>query len=330
MATSRPFAYNPSQTAVPGAIQVGDLSVVTDINSWERGNLQWWMGPEEDSGYVVAAPVPSQDYPTPVGNSGSVMFWRSGSKTSEELILVANIALGSSYSTVSAALSALSSAGYWSSYAEIVTADLTMRLDASNSSSYPGSGSTWFDLAGTQDNISLVNSPAYTSGSPSYFSFNGSTQRGSGTALNVIPATSYTKSLWFYLNAYVDNNLVSSDTGGHFMFFAGGNKLYSGHANWGSYTLYPSVTSFSLNTWYYAALTFNTTDGFNLYVNGSFDSSYTADKSARGGNGSTNLASFGAGNLLNGRIAKVYTYSRSLSSAEVLQNFNADKAEFGL
>jgi hypothetical protein len=329
MPIARPFAYNPSQTVISGATQSGDLAIATQTLDWNSTGLSWWMGPDEENAYIVAAPYPAGDFPTPIGNVGTVSFW-SSAKTDSDFIALATQLLGSSHATASLASDALFAAGYWTSYAEIVTADLTMRLDASNSSSYPGIGSTWFDLAGTQDNISLVNSPAYTSGSPSYFSFNGSTQRGSGTALNVIPATSYTKSLWFYLNAYVDNNLVSSDTGGHFMFFAGGNKLYSGHANWGSYTLYPSVTSFSLSTWYYAALTFNTTDGFNLYVNGSFDSSYTADKSARGGNGSTNLASFGAGNLLNGRIAKVYTYSRSLSSAEVLQNFNADKAEFGL
>lgn len=67
-----------------------------------------------------------------------------------------------------------------------------------------------------------------------------------------------------------------------------------------------------------------------LYINGLQDSTYTANKTAHGGNSSTNIASFGGGNLLNGRIAKVYCYNRSLTASEVLQNFNADKSEFGL
>ena len=41
----------------------------------------------------------------------------------------------------------------------LVTSGLTLQLDAGNSTSYPGSGTTWTDLAGTQQNITLVNSP---------------------------------------------------------------------------------------------------------------------------------------------------------------------------
>ncbi len=206
---------------------------------------------------------------------------------------------------------------------------LVLKLEASNLSSYPGNGTTWFDLAGTQQNITLLNSPSFTSGTPSYFTFDGTNQRGAGNA-GVIPQTTYTKSVWFYLNANADNNLVSSQSGGHFMYFASGNKLYSGHANWANYAAYPSTTSFNLNTWYNATLTFNTTDGMKLYVNGSLDSTYTANKTARDGDGYVNIASFGAGNLLNGRISKVYCYDRSLTSTEVQQIYNFDKSHFGM
>ena len=211
----------------------------------------------------------------------------------------------------------------------VVTSNLTLYLDASNPSSYPGSGSTWFDLQSPQQNITLVNSPTYTSTAPSYFTFNGSTQRGAGSGA-VLSSTTYTKSVWFYLNAYTDNNLVSSDTGGHYMFFQGSNRLYSGNTNWAGFpSNFPSVATFSLNTWYNATITFNTTDGMKLYVNGVFDSSYTTIKTAFTGNGSTNIAAFGAGNFLNGRIAKVFCYDRSLTEQEVVQNYNATKASFG-
>ena len=212
----------------------------------------------------------------------------------------------------------------------IVTTNLTLQLDANNASSYPGSGTTWFDIAGTAQNITLVNSPTYTSASPSYFTFNGSTQYGSGTG-TVLSSTTYTKSVWFYLNAYVDNNIVSSATGGHYMFFQGGNRMYNGHSNWAGFpSNYPSTATFSLNTWYNAALTFNTTDGMKLYINGNLDSSYTTIKTAFTGDGSVNIANYGGSNLLNGRIARVYCYDRSLTAAEVLQNYNATKTVFGL
>jgi hypothetical protein len=44
----------------------------------------------------------------------------------------------------------------------IVTDGLTLRLDAGNLDSYPGNGDTWTDIAGTEDNITLINSPTYT------------------------------------------------------------------------------------------------------------------------------------------------------------------------
>lgn len=212
----------------------------------------------------------------------------------------------------------------------IVTSGLTLHIDAGNSSSYGGSGTTWTDIAGTADNITLVGSPAFTSGTPSYFSFNGSSQYGSGSATNILPSTSYTKIVWFYLNSFADNNLVSSATGGHFIFFNSSNKMYCGHANWSSYIDFPSITTFSLSTWYFAALTFTTADGMKLYINGSLDNTYTTNKTARGGNGSINIATFGGGNLLNGRISKVLCYNRAITAAEALQNFNADKSIFGL
>lgn len=216
---------------------------------------------------------------------------------------------------------------------QLVTSGLTLNLDAGNLASYPGSGSTWTDLAGTADNISLVNSPTYTSGTPAYFTFNGSNQYGTGSSANVVPTTAYTKSVWFYLNGYLDNNLVSG--GGHFMFMgASTNRIYCGHANWntlgGTYIDYPSTATISLGTWYYAVLTFTTTDGMTLYINGSQDSTYTARKNAHAGDGSTNIATFNGGNLLNGRIAQVHCYNRALTAAEVLQNYNATKATYGL
>jgi hypothetical protein len=212
----------------------------------------------------------------------------------------------------------------------IVTDGLTLRLDASNSTSYPGSGTTWTDIAGTEQNITLVNAPTYTSGTPSYFTFNGSNQRGSGAGA-VLSSTSYTKSVWFYLNSYTDNNLVSSETGGHYMFFGGGTKMYAGNSNWAGFpNNLQSITTFSLSAWYNATITFNTTDGMKLYVNGTIDTTYTTVKTAYTGDGSTNIASYGIGNLLNGRISKVYCYNRSLTADEVLQNYNFDKSQFGL
>lgn len=217
----------------------------------------------------------------------------------------------------------------WSS-STLVSSGLTLKLDAADISSYPGSGDTWTDLAGTQQNITLVNAPTFTSEIPSYFTFNGVNQYGVGTGA-VVPQLAYSKCVWFYLDSYAtNNNLVSGYVGGHFMYLSGTNRVYSGHANWGNYAAYPSTSTFSLNQWYNVVLTFNTSEGMTLYVNGVQDSTYTANKTQHTGDESTEIASFAGDNLLSGRIAKVYCYNRSLTAVEVLQNYNADKSKFGL
>jgi hypothetical protein len=214
----------------------------------------------------------------------------------------------------------------------IVTANLVLNLDAGDTLSYPGTGTTWTDLAGTAQNLTLVGSPTHTSGTSGYFTFNGSTQRAAGADTGVVNSTVYTKSAWFYLNGYQDNNIVSGD--GHFIYMGAqasiDKKIYSGHANWGSFTAYPSSATINLNTWYNVTLTFSTTNGMTLYINGALDSTYTVQKTAMPGTGTVNIAAYSTGNFLNGRVSKVLVYNTELTAADVLQNYRAIAWRYGL
>ena len=210
--------------------------------------------------------------------------------------------------------------------------NLVLRLDPDNATSYPGSGTTWTDLAAPAQNLTLFNSPTYTSGTPSYFTFNGSNQYALSAATGIVNTTAYTKSAWFYLNGYQDNNIFSGD--GHFIYMGPqasiDKKIYCGHSDWGSFTAYPSAATINLNTWYNVTLTFSTANGMTLYINGAQDSTYTAQKTAHPGTGSASIAAYVAGNFLNGRIGKVYCYNVELTAGQVLQNYNNDKATYGL
>jgi hypothetical protein len=62
---SRPFAYNTGAT-IPGTIQIGDLAIGTPTNGFVATGLDWWNGPSESTGYIIAKPVPSTEQPTPV------------------------------------------------------------------------------------------------------------------------------------------------------------------------------------------------------------------------------------------------------------------------
>ena len=55
----------------------------------------------------------------------------------------------------------------------IVTNGLVLCLDAANSKSYPGSGTTWTDLSGRGNNGTLVNGVGYNSGNLGSLVFDG-------------------------------------------------------------------------------------------------------------------------------------------------------------
>jgi len=60
MSTLRPFAYNPSQTPISGTIQIGDLAIGYPTIGFSNTGLQWWNGPNEDLGYVIAKTASNQ------------------------------------------------------------------------------------------------------------------------------------------------------------------------------------------------------------------------------------------------------------------------------
>lgn len=213
-----------------------------------------------------------------------------------------------------------------------VTSGLTMWLDANNPASYPGSGATWTDLSGNGADQTLVGAPTYNAGTPSYFTFDGISQYSTGSTPFVLPPNTYTKMVWFQITLGADNNLISSNTGGHYMFFSGSSTLWAGNANVTPYVPgFGSSTSFNADTWYCATVVFSDPQ-ISLYVNGvlnQFDPTYSAG--GHGGDGSTNLACFNpGGNLLNGKIAEVYCYANALTAQQVLQNFNATRSRYGI
>jgi len=61
---------------------------------------------------------------------------------------------------------------------DIITNGLSVYLDATNTASYPGTGTTWTDLSGNGRNFTWFSAPTFTSGTPSYFSTLGNRCQG--------------------------------------------------------------------------------------------------------------------------------------------------------
>jgi hypothetical protein len=101
---------------------VGALAVGTPTDGFATTGLEWWNGPDEDLGYVIAQTVPSDTQPTEIpGVFATVGFFRSDALTDPSFINIANAVAGPSgggpFASGSAAKTWLNDNGYWTSYA---------------------------------------------------------------------------------------------------------------------------------------------------------------------------------------------------------------------
>lgn len=241
----------------------------------------------------------------------------------------------------------------------LVTSGLVFHLDATNSSSYSGTGSTWTDLSGNGYNASLVNSVGYTSDATAggVLTFNGSNQYVTtpiGPMSYSNPTFSY--DIWFKLTASQTGLNGSSTPGGGFRIIAGGSighfesvmyctdfsgtKLpYGGfigrYGGGGSgtqgWSVHPNYLE-TLNVWFNFAVT-HTSGSSAFYKNGvslgTQNWSYTTFSTSTNtwfGNGNSDVYS---GYYGPGRVAQIRYYNRVLSASEVLQNFESTKSKFG-
>lgn len=347
---TRGFAYNPTEASISGTTNLDTLCIqeqALDLSS-SPGGLTWWMGPEETGVYIIAKDVPSEDFPTQLGNVGGVQFWRC-SNTDEAFRETVQAISETSQASASAASTWLSSNGYWTSFAPFVTSGLILNYDISNASSYPGSGTTITDLQ-ANSNSTTFNSPTYTSSGGGYLTFNGSNQYFvTNTSLNsklspINTSTVLSIFVWVYP---MDNGVIVAELGqttpnaswhdSQIEMVAGTIKfsVWTGNVQ----SLSSSIPT-PLNNWYYVGFTY---DGTNLrgYVNGSLAvTSGTISRNTPYNDGSgiglhyavasIDSTSLGDGSYANMRFGGMQIYNTALSASGVLNNYNATKSRFGL
>ena len=204
---------------------------------------------------------------------------------------------------------------------------LTLNLDATNSLSYSGAGSTWYDLSGKGHNGTLTN-VTYSASSGGTMVFNGT--NGVVPISQPIPTGSdFTISAWVYANnVSLSHNIVSSLNS---PFWVNNGTLSAGIA--GNYT-YVNSPSFPTNQWKFVTVTFkDSTNTMKLYINGSLvdtntnaTASYTAENTFIGAHysGGSNVS------FWNGYIPQVYIYLSEQSGTDVSNLFNNTKSTYGL
>jgi hypothetical protein len=222
----------------------------------------------------------------------------------------------------------------------IVKNGLVLWLDAANTKSYPGSGTNWADLSGNNYSGSLINGPTFSSANNGGIVFDGVNDYVPTLALSSGSATSnYTFSTWVkpvVTGSYFLNR--GNDGAGAGWSLLAGTSI-EGKYYIGVVTTIPSLVGYSLtssfaaslNTWANITGVWLAGSSLSLYVNGLPNNSIAIP--------GTVLRSSTLGWVLGritttiyspGTISTSLVYDRTLSAQEVLQNYNATKARYGL
>jgi len=220
----------------------------------------------------------------------------------------------------------------------VITNGLVLYVDASNPASYPGTGTTWFDLSPNGYNATLSGNATYNSGNGGFISLQSNTgfiNFGSGSAGS--NTSSYTWGAWVKFTDVSSTNI----------FMARGNDSSSGWNlaavmlttgfNASMVTTVPFTSQINsvysttpvANTWYYYTAVFDAGVSLKVYINGVLRATQNSS--------STNLRNSGEGwsstlgtTYYNADYGSMIAYNTALTDAEVLQNYDATKERFGI
>ena len=128
---ARPFAYNPSLNRIDGTDQVGSLAVGTPTSGFTN-NPQFWNGPDESLGYVIAYPVSGGTHPTPISGVTAFLGFLGTKNMTNPLsestfVELTNSSFNESFTTGNEASIWLTANGYWNSW-DLITPTPTATL----------------------------------------------------------------------------------------------------------------------------------------------------------------------------------------------------------
>jgi hypothetical protein len=221
-----------------------------------------------------------------------------------------------------------------------VTSNLVAYYNPNLAASYPGTGTTLYDLSGNGLNGTTF---VITYTNP-YFAYNGTTSQVTiaDNALLEPGSGDWTMEAWVYLSNSSGSKVVLGkfDPGGaaqdvSYSIRISGAGIYAQIGN-GSGVVDTSPYTLTLNTWTQVTYVWKNvaTNSLEAYINGvSVGSVAHSFSSILNTSSNLYIGSYNGGEYsqpFNGRIGIVRLYNTSLTAAQVLQNYNANKATYGL
>ena len=224
----------------------------------------------------------------------------------------------------------------------IATSGLVVALDAANTKSYPGSGTTLTDMSGNSNTSALTNGPTYSSANGGTIVFDGANDYIDCGPVSRIGSslTEFTASVWVKPAASATSCILENGDN----FVTNTFYIFQENALYFTFLIYDGVGYdaiyanyvYQTNTWYNLVGTWSSGNRIRFYTNGVLAEG-TRIGAARTTviSGNKNLfAGIRPGATLTypfaGSMANIQLYTRALTAAEVNQNFNALRGRFGL
>jgi hypothetical protein len=229
----------------------------------------------------------------------------------------------------------------------IYTSNMILLLDASNSVSYPGSGTVWADISGNNNNFNIL-STAYNSSGVKYMDFNGSygcAKNNADIALTDATGVTYCIVTRILNNSSNWRTLTRGYNGDHQVIIEAGAwniGMYDndGGAFLGTGYSQQSLPNYNTANWImmywrwqssspFYQLSYNDTPGT---IRGSITNAASRYNRGFGSLGAYHNGDSNPANASQywGDIAWFATYNAYLSDAQLLQNYNAVKTRYGI
>jgi hypothetical protein len=216
---------------------------------------------------------------------------------------------------------------------KITTDGLILFLDAANPKSYIGSGTNWVDLVGNT-NATLVGTPTFSSAALGSFTLNGSSQYATvSNVYNFATSNQLTAMVWAKsaVANWNDFGFIISRRDQFIIHPNAGAKDVACYVNtttggWQAVSFTPS----SITVYNNYCMTYNA-GTLITYLNGVYASNNNVGATLTSDTGVVEIGKDdGLSRYLNGSISSVILYNRALSASEILNNYNATRAKFGL
>ena len=231
---------------------------------------------------------------------------------------------------------------------QIITDGLQLRLEPQLTASYPGSGTSAYDLSANRYTTTLQRGVTYSSARAPSFGFNGATNNRYIDTGQYLSSETFTLSSWFKSSVTTTYQMLfsketpSTGTPWNYRLFLGvtDGRIYADMTN-GTTASLAGSTNLCNGVWHNAVFVRSVAlDTLYLYVDGALVTSITDPTTGTMSNNQNcwiGLSAYTASGSnpngsypVNGQIGQSLIYNTALTATQVKQNFNAMRGVYGV